>query len=172
MHATTSYTVCNKLDSNHAGCLFRLLSNSLYLYACQWVVVKILKNFPGHQENEAIVFICCLGVKSIGNCGNAIPQIIKGSSCLPCVFRRLCPLLVRVVGCLAPHPCTYEPEYHEVATTESAAAAASYYQNTDRKVQIQHSWLQGFNGCLLIIFCKVKSGKRWLYYYYMCWVSM
>ena len=81
MHATTSCTVCNKLNSNRAGCLFRLLSNSLYLYefsvfsACQWVVVKILKNFPGHQENEAIVFICCLGVESIGGCGNAIPQI-------------------------------------------------------------------------------------------------
>ena len=44
-----------------------------------------------------------------------------------------------------------------------AAAAASYYQNTDRTAQTQHSWLHGFNGCVLMIFCDVKSGKRYYY---------
>ena len=28
---------------------------------------------------------------------------------------------------------------------------ASYYQNTDRTVQTQHSWLHGFSGCILMI---------------------
>ena len=45
------------------------------------------------------------------------------------------------------------------------AAAASYYQNTDRTVQTQPSWLHGFSGCILMIFCDVKSGKRCLHYY-------
>ena len=46
-----------------------------------------------------------------------------------------------------------------------AAAAASYYQDTGRAVQTQHSWLHGFSGCVNMIFCDVKSGKRWLYYF-------
>ena len=53
-----------------------------------------------------------------------------------------------------------------------AAAAASYYQNTDRTVQTQHSWLHGFSGCVLMIFCDIKSGKRWLYYYYVCCILL
>ena len=38
----------------------------------------------------------------------------------------------------------------------------SYYQNIDRIVQTQRSWLHDFSGCMLMIFCDIKSGKRWL----------
>ena len=31
-----------------------------------------------------------------------------------------------------------------------AAAAVSYYQNTDKTVQTQPSWLHGFSGCILV----------------------
>ena len=44
------------------------LSNPPYLYEFSvfsaWIVVKIVKDLPGHQQNEAIVFIRCLGVES------------------------------------------------------------------------------------------------------------
>ena len=53
-----------------------------------------------------------------------------------------------------------------------AAAADSHYQNTDRAVQTQHSWLHGFSSCMLVIFCDIKSGKRWLYYYYVCCILL
>ena len=32
------------------------------------------------------------------------------------------------------------------------AAIASYYQNPDRAVMTQHSWLRGFSGCMLMMF--------------------
>ena len=31
-----------------------------------------------------------------------------------------------------------------------------------------HAWLRAFSGCVLMIFCSVKFGKRWLYYYVLC----
>ena len=62
------------IASNHA-CKLQLsdysgyyLIHYIYLYEFSvfsaWVIVKIVKNLPGHQQNEAIVYICCLGVES------------------------------------------------------------------------------------------------------------